>query len=125
MIPRHTIRRASGILLLELFTIFRFVAGSFRVSLVIERGVHSIWVLCLGTLFRSTLSCSYWWEFVYTECYHDVIMMLCHSNEPACCDFSRRRTFLLSIIKLTRKSVLITQHVVVIEIDDLTVSRKT
>ena len=39
---------------------------------------------------RSTLGRSHWWEFVYTERHHDVIMMLHHGNGPA---FSRRCIF--------------------------------
>ena len=46
---------------------------------------------------RPTLSCSHWREFVYTECHHDVIMTLRHSNGPVCCEFSRRRIFYLII----------------------------
>ena len=42
-------------------------------------------------IIRPTLGCGHLWEFVYTECHHDVIMTLCHGNGPACYDFSRRR----------------------------------
>ena len=37
---------------------------------------------------RSTLGCIHWLEFVYTECHHDIILTLCHSNRSTCCDFS-------------------------------------
>ena len=62
---------------------------------MIERGNHSFLGICLGTfvISRPILSCSHWWEFVYTECHHDVIMMLHCSNGPACGDFSQRSIF--------------------------------
>ena len=52
------------------------VAGSFRVSLELKEGVHSILGIQLGTfmLSRPTLSCSDWWEFVCTKCHHDVVI---------------------------------------------------
>ena len=42
---------------------------------------------------RPTLGCSHWWEFVYTEYHHYVMITLRHSNGPDCCDFSRRLIF--------------------------------
>ena len=60
----------------------------------LREGVHSIWGICLGTFMirRPTLGCNHWWDFVNTECPHDVIMTLHHSNGPVSCDISRRRT---------------------------------
>ena len=70
-----------------------FLLARLKSAKWLKDGVHSIWGICLGTFIISgpTLSCSHWSEFVHTECHHDVIMALCHSNGPACCDFSRRR----------------------------------
>ena len=57
------------------------IAGSFRVSLVIDQGRGGggsigFEILFLGTFVtsRPTLSCSHWWEFVQTECCHDAIL---------------------------------------------------
>ena len=59
--------------------------------------VFGEYVLALFMLSRPTKICSHWWEFVYTECHHDFIMTLRHSNGPACCHFSRRRIFVLVV----------------------------
>ena len=55
-------------------------------------GVHGIWGTCLGTFMvsRPTLSCSHWWELVYTECCHGIILMCQHYN-------AQRRIFLSTI----------------------------
>ena len=49
-----------------------------RVSLVTEMGARKTSGICLGPFMtrRPTSSCSHWWEFVYTECCHDVIFDL-------------------------------------------------
>ena len=33
---------------------------------------------------RPTLSCSHWWEFLYTECCHDVILRVNITNVQGC-----------------------------------------
>ena len=53
-----------------------FIAGSFRVSLVIElmvRGMLEV-LLEIFMLSRPTLACSHWRKFVCTEYHHDIIM---------------------------------------------------
>ena len=70
------------------------VSFRFRVSLVIDSGVHTIWGTCLGTymISRPTLGCSHWWEFVCTECHHDVITALRYVMSQLV-TFSWRRIF--------------------------------
>ena len=48
-----------------------------RVSIVVERGGSEIFgAVCLGTIMisRPNLGCSNWLGFVYTECFHGVIL---------------------------------------------------
>ena len=57
--------------------------GLFRVSFVIDLGGKGHWYLenmPYNFYNRPTLGCSHWWEFVYTECCHDIILRASTAN---------------------------------------------
>ena len=58
----------------------RLIAGSSESAWWLKSGAHYILGICLGSFVirKPTLSCSHWWEFVYTESWH-------HSAWISCC----------------------------------------
>ena len=66
-----------------------------HLSTYLSLRIHSIWGIYLTTtmISRPALGCSYWWEFVYTECQKESIKTLRYSNMSVWCDFSWWRIF--------------------------------